>query len=33
VRRDNGLVESLTPLQPSLEERFLASAGHATDID
>lgn len=33
VRRDNGLVESLTPLLPSLEERFLASAGHATDLD
>lgn len=33
IRSDNGLVESLTPLQPSLEERFLACAGHATDID
>jgi ABC-2 type transport system ATP-binding protein len=33
VRRDNGLVESLTPLQPSLEERFLACAGHASDLD
>jgi ABC-2 type transport system ATP-binding protein len=33
IRRDNGLVESLTPLQPSLEERFLACTGHATDLD
>ena len=30
---DNGLVESLTPLQPSLEQRFLACAGHATELD
>lgn len=33
IRRDNGLVESLTPLRPSLEQRFLACAGHAADID
>jgi ABC-2 type transport system ATP-binding protein len=33
IRRDNGLVESLTPLQPSLEERFLACTGHAADLD
>lgn len=33
VRRDNGIVESLTPVHASLEERFLACAGDAPSLD
>jgi ABC-2 type transport system ATP-binding protein len=33
VRNDNGLVESLTPVHPSLEERFLACAGDVAAIE
>jgi len=33
VRADDGIVESLTPVHPSLEERFLACAGHGSTLD
>ena len=33
VCADDGIVESLTPVHPSLEERFLACAGNGTDRD
>lgn len=33
VRKAGGSVESLTPIYPSLEERFLAHAGHDTKLD
>jgi ABC-2 type transport system ATP-binding protein len=33
VRRDNGIVESLTPVHVSLEERFLACAGNGSSLD
>lgn len=33
VRASDGLVESLTPVHPSLEERFLAHVGHAPNLD
>lgn len=33
VRRCNGLVASLTPQHPSLEERFLAHVGHVATLD
>lgn len=33
VRTDDGTVESLTPVHPSLEERFLACAGNGSHLD
>jgi ABC-2 type transport system ATP-binding protein len=33
VRQAGGSVESLTPIHPSLEERFLAHAGHDSTLD
>jgi ABC-2 type transport system ATP-binding protein len=33
VRQDDGVVESLTPVHPSLEERFLACAGNVSPLD
>lgn len=33
VRRGNGLIRSLVPVQPSLEERFLAYVGHGANLD
>jgi ABC-2 type transport system ATP-binding protein len=33
VRRSGGLVESLIPVHPSLEERFLTHVGHDSPLD
>lgn len=33
VRQANGLIESLNPIYPSVEERFLTYVGHASTLD